>query len=190
MYFCDGAQEETEAIDASGEPWLPLSKFIINENSYVKKLSVQEIWHWTGRREAYRGAYAKKWNSTATGTSSTGELEGMVDVILCPAGPGAAPPLNCARYWGYTSQWNILDYPALVFPVTKVDPAVDTLDESYLPMNGKDDYNHRLWLSGPEKYRGAPISLQLVGRRYEDEKVLEAMTFIQDKIGLPFANFM
>ena len=23
----------------------------------------------------------------------------------------------------------------------------------------------------PEKYRGAPVSLQLVGRRYEDEKV-------------------
>ena len=26
-------------------------------------------------------------------------------------------------------------------------------------------------LDDPEKYQGAPISLQLVGRRYEDEKV-------------------
>lgn len=26
-------------------------------------------------------------------------------------------------------------------------------------------------LDEPEKYQGAPISLQLVGRRYEDEKV-------------------
>lgn len=114
----------------------------------------------------------------------------MVDVILCPVGPGAAPPLDCARYWGYTSQWNILDYPALVFPVTKVDTAVDKIDESYKPRNEKDEYNHQLWRSGPEKYTGAPVSLQLVGRRYEDEKVVEALEYIQGKIGLPFAKFV
>ena len=95
----------------------------------------------------------------------------MVDVILCPVGPGAAPPLDSAKYWAYTSQWNILDYPALVFPVTKVDTAVDSVDEAYKPMNEKDEYNYQLWQSGPEKYQGAPVSLQLVGRRYEDEKV-------------------
>ena len=40
-------------------------------------------------------------------------------------------------------------------------------------MNEKDEYNYQLWNSGPEKYQGAPVSLQLVGRRYEDEKVME-----------------
>ena len=190
LYFCDGAQEETDAIDASGEPWRPLSNFIIKENPSVKKLTVAGIWHWTARREAYRSEYAKKWNATATGTSNTGIPEGMVDVILCPVGPGAAPPLDCARYWGYTSQWNILDYPALVFPVTKVDPAVDKIDESYKPRNENDEYNYQLWQSGPEKYTGAPVSLQLVGRRYEDEKVIEALEYIQGKIGLPFAKFV
>ena len=171
LYFSDGAQEESDAIEASGEPWRPLSTFIIKENPNVKKLSVDDIWHWTQRREAYRSAYAKIWNDTGTSVGDTGESEGMVDVILCPVGPGAAPPLDCARYWGYTSQWNILDYPALVFPVTKVDLGVDRVDSDYNPMNGKDEYNHELWQSGPEKYEGAPISLQLVGRRYEDEKV-------------------
>lgn len=190
LYFCDGAQEEIEAVDASGEPWRPLSNFIIKENPSVKKLTVAELWHWTARREAYKSEYAKKWNATATGASSTGVPEGMVDVILCPVGPGAAPPLDCARYWGYTSQWNILDYPALVFPVTKVDTAVDKIDESYKPRNEKDEYNHQLWRSGPEKYTGAPVSLQLVGRRYEDEKVVEALEYIQGKIGLPFAKFV
>ena len=115
----------------------------------------------------------------------------MVDVILCPAGPGAAPLLNCSRYWGYTSQWNLLDYPALVFPVTKVDPNIDVWDTRYVAMNDQDQYNHSLCklllcpLSGgtsgfaahsvidrePQKYREAPVSLQLVGRRYDDEKV-------------------
>jgi len=111
-------------------------------------------------------------------------------VILCPVGPGAAPPLDCAKYWGYTAQWNILDYPAIVFPVTKVDLEADRVDESYEPMNAKDEYNHKLWQSGPERYKGAPISLQLVGRRYEDEKVVEALELIKKSIGLPFAQFV
>ena len=171
MYFCDGGQEETAAIEASGEPWRPLSKFILKDNPCVKKLTVDELWHWTMKRESYRTEYAKIWNDSATGTSETGELEGMVDVILCPVGPGPAPPLDCARYWSYTAQWNLLDYPALVFPVTKVDLTKDVVDQDYRPMNGKDEYNHQLWESGFEKYKGAPVSLQLVGRRYEDEKV-------------------
>ncbi|KAL2040240.1 hypothetical protein N7G274_007143 [Stereocaulon virgatum] len=190
LYFCDGAREESDAIEASGEPWRPLSTFIIKDNPNVKKLSVDEIWYWTQRREAYRRAYAKIWNETGTRVGDTGDLQGMVDVILCPVGPGAAPPLDCARYWGYTSQWNVLDYPALVFPVTKVDLEVDKVDNGYKPMNDKDRYNHELWQSGPEKYKDAPVSLQLVGRRYEDEKVVEALDIIKDRIGLPFANFV
>jgi Asp-tRNA(Asn)/Glu-tRNA(Gln) amidotransferase A subunit family amidase len=42
----------------------------------------------------------------------------------------------------------------------------------------------------PERYINAPISLQLVGRRYEDEKVVEAMEYIQDKLGLPWADYV
>ena len=38
----------------------------------------------------------------------------------------------------------------------------------------------------PEIYQGAPISLQLVGRRYEDEKVIEALEYITEQIKLPF----
>ena len=132
------------------------------------------------------------WNSTATGVIDNGE--DIVDVILCPASPGVASPLDCSRYWGYTSQWNLLDYPALVFPVTTVDPALDARDDEYLPKNEQDRYNHDLckfsislytisietigkyqYLTaqddGPERYLGLPVSLQLVGRRYEDEKV-------------------
>lgn len=171
LYFSDGAEEESTAIDDSGEPWRPLSKFIIKENPNVKKLTVEEVWHWTARREAYKSAYAGKWNETATGTNTSGELEGMVDVILCPVGPGVAPPLDQAKYWGYTSQWNVLDYPALVFPVTKADSSLQQVFEHREFMSRKDAENFELWSSGPEKYKGAPVSLQLVGRRYEDEKV-------------------
>lgn len=35
----------------------------------------------------------------------------------------------------------------------------------------------------PETYVDAPISLQLVGRRYEDEKVVEALEMILEVAG-------
>ncbi|KAL8698746.1 MAG: hypothetical protein Q9224_001715, partial [Gallowayella concinna] len=144
LYFVNGAKEDMDAMSASGEPLRPLTKFIIQENPHVKHQSIEEVWYWTSRRERYRREYAEVWNKTATGTGPNGEPEGMIDVILAPVGPGAAPPLGHAKYWGYTSQWNLLDYPALVFPVSKVDPEVDSIDEGYEPMNEQDKFNFHL----------------------------------------------
>ncbi|KAI9733086.1 MAG: hypothetical protein M1834_003633 [Cirrosporium novae-zelandiae] len=186
LYFPDGAQQESEAIDASGEPWRPLSNFIIKENKNCKNLTMPGSWKLAIQRDAYRAEYAAVWNQTASETGLDGEPAGMVDVIICPVGPGAAPPHDQARYWGYTSQWNLLDYPAVVFPVSQVDPAIDKVEEGYKPMNESDEFNYKLY--EPEKYRDAPISLQLVGRRYDDEKVIEALEFIKDSIKLPFVD--
>lgn len=110
LYFPDNGDEEREAIAASGEPWLPLSRWIVLDNPNVRQLSMAEVWHWTAERERYRADYAKLW-------TRMGGSDDPVDVILCPVGPGAAPPLETAKYWSYTSQWNLLDYPAAVFPV-------------------------------------------------------------------------
>ncbi|KAH8816557.1 amidase signature domain-containing protein [Xylogone sp. PMI_703] len=191
LYFSDGAKEEKEAIEASGEPMLPLTKFIITENPYVESHTINSMWKATVRRQQYRDEHAAVWNSTATHIGTSGEPEGMVDVILCPVGPGAAPKLETARYWGYTSQWNLLDYPALVFPVDKVDVEKDGEKEEYSPRNPKDEYNWKLWQEhGAEGYKDAPISLQLVGRRFEDEKVFEALEIIKQETGLPFVSYV
>lgn len=157
LYFPDGGDEERDAIAAGAEPWLPLSRWILLDNPNVRRLSMAENWRWTVERERYRAEYARLW-------SRMGGSKADVDVILCPVGPGAAPPLECARYWAYTSQWNILDYPAAVFPVsatlvyratkrvcrltrllqvTKVDPKVD-VKEPYKPRNEQDKYNYDL----------------------------------------------
>ncbi|KAI1123426.1 amidase signature domain-containing protein [Nemania abortiva] len=163
LYFCDGAAEEKAAIDASGEPLLPMSKWIL-ENPHVRLHTIPTLWQAHEERQAYRTSYASLWN------------ERDVDVILCPAGPGVAPKLETARYWGYTSQWNLLNYPAIVFPVgAKVGSTGSTQEEhsskeheypeDYKPMSEADQYNYDLWKQhGVEGYAGAPVSLQLVGR--------------------------
>ncbi|EMC94858.1 hypothetical protein BAUCODRAFT_74044 [Baudoinia panamericana UAMH 10762] len=175
LYFADGGAEEKAAINASGEAILPLTEFILTQNPNVKELSVHEVWKLTQEREGYKAAYTRHWNS-----------DQMVDVILTPAGPGCAPPHDCARYWGYTSQWNLLDYPSLVFPTGLQAGLEDKVEEGYKPRNEEDGYNYELYK--PETYVDAPISLQLVGRRYEDEKVVEALRMISEIAGLPLKN--
>lgn len=85
------------------------------------------------------------WNDTATSVhEATGERSGMVDAILCPVGPGVAPRHNTAKYWPYTSQWNLLDYPAVSFPVCKVDREVDGGKERSEFLGGLDRENWEL----------------------------------------------
>ena len=38
-------------------------------------------------------------------------------------------------------------------------------------------------------FTGAPVSLQLVGRRFEDEKIVAILEYLQGKLSLPFAEF-
>lgn len=158
LYYTDGGEADSDDINKSGEPWRPLSKWIIKENSCVKKLSVGELSYWLEEREAYRKEYALHWNKYG------------IDALLCPVGPGVAPKHNTAKYWSYTSQWNLLDYPGVVFPAGNVDKERDFPRENYKSMSGKDDDNIRLW--DREEFHGVPVGLQLVGRRFDDEKIL------------------
>jgi Asp-tRNA(Asn)/Glu-tRNA(Gln) amidotransferase A subunit family amidase len=113
LYYPDGGEADTEDMAKSGEPWRPLSEWIIKDNPCVKKLSVGELAYWYEEREAYRKEYALHWNK-----------------------------------------------------------------------HGNDEDNRKLW--DPEEFHGAPVGLQLVGRRFEDEKILGVLEHIQAKIGLPF----
>ena len=109
----------------------------------------------------------------------TGKEDGHpVDAVLCPAGPGCAPPHDQARYWSYTSQWNLVEYPAVVFPVGRVDPGIDRPDTMYEPQNQDDAFNHALY-TGPERYKDAPIALQLVTKRFEDEKCIGVLRKVE-----------
>lgn len=149
LYFTDGGAEDSKTIAESGEPWRPLTKWIIKDNPCVKKLTPHQLYYWQEEREAYRKEYAKLWTDTASKRSETGELEGMVDVFLCPVGPGAAPAHNTAKYWAYTSQWNLLDYPAIAFPVSEVNGGLDLYDGTFMPMTDIDEEHWKLCKDRP-----------------------------------------
>jgi len=177
LYFPDGAEDTIAPILESGEPILPLTDFITKEQAQTKILTMHEYWKLCSARDVYREEYAAHWSRTASDARGSGE----VDVIICPATPGPAPQHDTARYWPYTSQWNLLDYPAAVFPVTFVDQEKDKAEEGYVPMNEQDEYNYELY--SPEKYAGAPVSLTVVGRRSMDEKVMAVLKEIEKAMG-------
>ena len=55
---------------------------------------------------------------------------------------------------GKTAHWNLLDYPGVVFPVTKVDSQLDPVETDYVPKNGQDAFVHDMY--SPEIFAGAP----------------------------------
>ncbi|KAI1765396.1 amidase [Hypoxylon sp. FL1150] len=189
LYFPDGGAEDIVEVEKSGEPWLPLSKFIIHENPFCENLTIPKLWKAVEARDEYRAKYTRLWNETAK-TSPNGR---PLDVILCPAGPGVAPKHDTSRYWAYTSQWNLLDFPAIIFPTQDAVGAPErevpyAYPDGYQPLNDADRYSYDLWQKyGPEGYKDAPISLQLVARRYDDEKLFKAMQILLDEAGLPAA---
>ncbi|EXJ80898.1 hypothetical protein A1O3_07186 [Capronia epimyces CBS 606.96] len=173
LYFPDGGKVYKDLLDVSGEPALPLTEWVLKE-SHVKEQTIADLSRLNGRRDAYRAAYLSYWAARPS-----------VDFIVAPVGPGVAPAHETARYWGYTAVWNILDWPAYAFPTGEsVSPELHPKDLTYQPRNNEfDAYN---WANyDPVVSAGAPISLQLVGRKWDDERVVEAVARIAAVIEAP-----
>jgi Asp-tRNA(Asn)/Glu-tRNA(Gln) amidotransferase A subunit family amidase len=109
-----------------------------------------------------------------------------VDFILSPTYPGVAAVMGESQYWNYTAVWNIVDLPSAVFPSgLTVDSRLDVLteqDKGYVP---RDEVDEREWrkYQGPERYEGAPVGLQISGRRFKDEETLAAAKVVEEIIG-------
>ena len=168
MYFPDGALSQRTLIEQTGEPTLPLTAWAFAYSSPTP-LTVAEAWELNVQRDIYRDEYHALMKSRG------------VDFILCPAYAGVASVLGESHYWNYTAIWNILDQPAVVFPSgLSVDLQLDQLfgeDKTYTPRGEVDE---REWskYTGPERYEGAPIGLQLVGKHFKDEETLAAAALV------------
>ena len=63
LYYVDGGKETAELIDSSGEPWRPLSKFIMKENPHVRDRTNVDIQNLLQERDRYRDDYASSQSS-------------------------------------------------------------------------------------------------------------------------------
>ena len=70
-----------------------------------------------------------------------------------------------------------LDYSAGVLPVTHVDSTRDALLAKVKPRNAIEAGQYKMY--NAVEMHGLPVGVQIVGRRLEEEKVLEGMKLIE-----------
>lgn len=171
LYFEDGGEDTRKTLKSTGEPMCPQTEWILGKDS-VKRLAAEDIWKWNLEKQKYRKDYLKHWLLFNNPDGNT-----PMDALIAPVFPGPAAKHRSTKYWGYTAQWNLLDYPVLVFPVTKVDLKKDIPVEDYKPKNEVDEFVYKQYDS-PESFENAPVNLGLVGLRYSEEQLIDIMKLI------------
>lgn len=189
FYRADGGEDIRRDVEAAGEPMIPHVAALVGSS---KPISVYEYWQLSRQKIRSQEAYNKKWNKSASlthwtedGQQKQDQSSRPVDVLISPVAPHTAVPHMSARWTGYTKIWNFLDYAALAIPFGNVShessfkgrlPNVcagqtrKNYLENYTARNALDEWNHSLY--DPELMDGLPIGLQIIGRRFEEEKVL------------------
>lgn len=166
-YNGDSNYGQKKLLGGSGEPLCKLTTTALSFGCGDEGLSVKEYQSSTYTREFYRAEYLKQMASLD------------VDFIISPTYVSVAAEPETVHYWGYTNLWNILDYPNVVFPTNlKCDPNLDPVDTTYIARNDIEKYEYSLY-DDPKKFEGAPISVQVTGRRWHDEETIKAAKLIE-----------
>lgn len=95
------------------------------------------------KARAFKETFSAVWDNTVRSTT-TGR---PIDVLLCPPAPAVGYPHDFNIYWGYTSMFNLVDYPSIILPVPgfKIDACQDPIDSHYRPLeNHYDKANYDL----------------------------------------------
>ncbi|KAL2014079.1 hypothetical protein VTN00DRAFT_1604 [Thermoascus crustaceus] len=174
IYASDGCADVLRDINASGEPAIPNIKDLLNPN--IKAVGMNTLWDVQLKKWRYQCEYLEKWRELEA------QLGKELDAIIAPITPTAAIRHDQFRYYGYASAINLLDFTSVVVPVTFADKAVDKKKESYQPLNDldklvQDEYD-------PEAYHGAPVAVQIIGRRLSEERTLA----IAEEVGRLLGN--
>lgn len=166
MYSCDGNYMQRKLLADSGEPLCKLTKWSLNYGDGAKAYEVAENRKLNIIRDKLKQEYTDYMNANG------------VDFIISPAYSNVAPRPEEIYNWSYTSLFNLIDFPTLTVQTGLFqDPKVDKFAEPYTARSDLEE----LELSNydPAKFVGAPIALQLTGRRYFDEDVVAAgKTFV------------
>jgi len=81
--------------------------------------------------------------------------------------------------FGCVISGNLLDLTAGVIPVTKTSSA-DKIAADFKPANDIEVGIYRNY--DPEIYKGAPVGIQIVAKKLEEEKALAMMTVVDEAL--------
>jgi amidase len=169
-------QDTIRALEASGEPAIPNIKDLLNPDLNADGIDMNALWDVHSKKWKYQMEYLEQWRAMEA------SLGKELDAIIAPITPTAAVLHNEFRYYGYASVVNLLDLTSVVVPVTFADKDVDKKLEGYSGLNEEDAGVQSGY--DPVKYHGAPVGIQVIGRRLSEERTLA----IAEEIGRLLGN--
>ncbi|KAI6045330.1 amidase signature enzyme [Pisolithus marmoratus] len=142
------------------------------------KKTVEEYYTVVGQRDDYRVRWFTVWRGVQARDSS-GDT-GVDFILTVPNALPAVPQGGMRHGWkacGYAVLFNLLDYSAGVMPITQVNKITDKLPPSFRARNAIERNNYHMY--DAEAMDGLPVGVQVVGRRLDEERVLEGMKLIR-----------
>ncbi|TVY23668.1 Acetamidase [Lachnellula hyalina] len=146
---------------------------------------MNELWDVQLQKWAYQCEYLEQFRLAEE------TLGKEIDAIIAPITPTAAIRHNQFKYYGYASAINLLDFTSVVVPITWADKNVDKKKEGYKALSGIDEavqaeceFSIPELGNDPVAYDGAPVAVQIVGRRLTEERIMA----IAEEIGRLLGN--
>jgi amidase len=173
-HYLTNMQDVMEHINASGEPAIPNIQDLVNPD--IQKVDVNGLWDLQAQKWDYQMQYLARWQETEK------QMGTQLDVIVAPISPTAAIRHNQFKYYGYASATNLLDFTSVVVPVTFADKNVDIENKGYVPLSDLDQLVQSEYEA--DAYHGAPVAVQIIGRRLSEEKTLA----IAEEVGRLLGN--
>ena len=149
-------------MESSGEhaDWVPG----LAETDAATGKSVKELWTLQAQRTGWAAEMLERMRTLAGGRP--------FDALVSPVAAEVTTRHDAYHHIFYTGVWNLMDMPAVVFPLpgVHVDQEQDKKDESF---KGKEGEEEKVWAQYDAKdVHGLPICLQVVGHRLREEQTI------------------
>ena len=168
----DGGADVQNAFKLSGEPSSQQVHITVGD-SLSPETSASKIWATNKALRECKKEHLDYWNSTASVTG-TGR---PVDGVIAPLAPFPAARPGHFRYYGLTAWVNGLDLTTVAVPITLADKSLDKYPADYTPISEEDKFIHDEY--DPEIYDGAHVGLQIVGKRFAEERMIAIAEHIE-----------
>ncbi|KAI5918985.1 amidase signature domain-containing protein [Camillea tinctor] len=171
----DGCPDVYEAIRKSGEPIVPEIQHLFPNGQLKSPIPLPQYEQVVVRMRDFRSKWHDYWESSANRTTSGIPVQAIITAVTPYAGfrPGKF-------YHTHVSAFNVLDYTTIVIPVTFADKEIDIVNPEFVPMTEDDKLNMESY--DPQTHHGAPASIQLVGRRLDEERLLSIAQIVVDAL--------
>ncbi|KAH8807797.1 acetamidase [Xylogone sp. PMI_703] len=174
----DGGAACKKLCDMSGEPLI--EGMLVGTPKNL--LNTTETHQLIADKYEYEVNYLHRWNTSG------------LDALIMPVTPwvGYKPWtwVKSNQYVGYTSIWNLVDWPATTVPVTTVTKEKDGIEsqewKSHKGRNKADIFNKQQYDFNLVK--GMPIGVQVICGKYEEEKCIAVSKVIDNLVNKSSEN--